>query len=59
VKTDAKQSMKAGVKEVVVYGSEQTLARLKLAQGDLIAAGAIENLKFEVDQTLRVAAELA
>ena len=59
VKTDAKQSMKAGMKEVVVYGSEQTLARLKLAQGDLIAAGAIENLKFEVDQTLRVAAELA
>ena len=51
--------MKAGMKEVVVYGSEQTLARLKLAQGDLIAAGAIENLKFEVDQTLRVAAELA
>ncbi|MEY2476958.1 MAG: valyl-tRNA synthetase, partial [Actinomycetota bacterium] len=58
-KTDAKQSMKAPVRLVVVAGPEETLAAVRAAEGDLMDAGGIEKLELQPRDDLSVTVELA
>jgi valyl-tRNA synthetase len=58
-KTDAKKSMKAGVRRAVVSGPDATVAAARLAEADIKDAGGIEELVYEQAPTLTVTVELA
>ena len=59
VKTDAQQSMKARIATAIISGPAESIARLQSAQADLISAGGIDNLSWEIADTLAVSATLA
>lgn len=60
VKTENKQSMKAEVKSLEIWASKEVIAQVENAQKDLIAAGNIKDLKFNITQgETKVKVELA
>ena len=60
VKTENKQSMKAEVKTLEIWGKSDVIDQVKDAQKDLIAAGNIKDLKLNVaDSEIKVKVELA
>ena len=60
VKTENKQSMKAGVKTLEIWAQADVIEQVKDAQKDLTAAGNIKDLKLNVsDSDIKVKVELA
>ena len=53
-KSEAKVGMKAEVRSAVLAGPEAILERIRLAEGDLIAAGRIASLKYQPGETFAV-----
>ena len=59
VKTDAKQSMKARIALATIFAPADVLTRLQSAQADLISAGGIDEINWEISDIVKVEAKLA
>jgi valyl-tRNA synthetase len=59
VKTDAKQSMKARIALATISAPADVLTRLQSAQADLISAGGIDQINWEISDIVKVEAKLA
>jgi valyl-tRNA synthetase len=53
-KSEAKVGMKAEIRSVVLAGPDATLDRIRVAEGDLIAAGRIASLEYQPGETFAV-----